>query len=174
MYEKFHSNRNNLLIHLIAVPSFIAGALLIVYGLFTLNWLSPFVGGALALLSVAAQGQGHKLEEHPAEPFKGPGDFIMDQIGRIRRRRLGEVAPFVFSGVQILSPRLFDGLKREPFSLNRIYDRALEDGRLCGLRHDGLWFHVGSLQDLERVERELGPQGLGLAGGNGALDHPAP
>src|SRR5262249_28872373 len=94
MYEKFHSNRNNLLIHLIAVPFFITGALLIVYGLFTLNWLSPFVGGALALLSIAAQGQGHKLDEHPADPFSGPGDFIR----RISREQFITFPRFVLSG----------------------------------------------------------------------------
>ena len=94
MYEKLHSNRNNLLIHLIAVPSFIAGAMLIVYGLFTLNWLSPFVGGALALLSIAAQGRGHKMEEHPAEPFNGPGDFMR----RILREQFITFPRFVLSG----------------------------------------------------------------------------
>lgn len=94
MYETFHSNRNNLLIHLIAVPSFIAGAMLIVYGLFMLNWFSPSVGGALALLSIAAQGRGHKLEEHPSRPFNGPGDFIR----RILREQFITFPRFVLSG----------------------------------------------------------------------------
>jgi len=62
--------------------------------LFTLNWLSPFVGGALALLSIVAQGRGHKLEEHPAEPFNGPGDFIR----RILREQFITFPRFVLSG----------------------------------------------------------------------------
>ena len=30
-----------------------------------------------------------------------------------------------------------------PFSLNRVWDRAIAAGRLFGLRLDGLWMHVG-------------------------------
>jgi N-acetyl-alpha-D-muramate 1-phosphate uridylyltransferase len=113
---------------------------------------------------------------HPtvsAVGYDGPGDFVMDQVGRLRRRLSGEVAPFVFGGIQILHARLFEGLADEPYSLNRIYDRALEAGRLYGLRHDGLWFHVGTPADLERVERELGPHGLGLTpNGSGPVAAP--
>ena len=91
--------------------------------------------------------------------YEGLGDFVMDQLGRLRRREEGEVAPFLFAGLQILSPGLFAGTPDGPFSLNLIYDRALAAGRLYGLRHDGAWYHVGTPEDLALVEAALAPGG---------------
>ena len=79
-----------------------------------------------------------------ASGYDGRGDFYMNSVGRLRRRVEQRVAPYVFSGVQLLSKRLFDGEPVEPFSLNRIYDKALAGGRLFGVVHGGLWFHVGT------------------------------
>jgi MurNAc alpha-1-phosphate uridylyltransferase len=91
--------------------------------------------------------------------YEGPGDFVMDQLGRLRRRKEGEVVPFLFAGLQILLPSLFAGTPDGPFSLNLLYNRALDAGRLYGLRHDGTWYHVGTPEDLERVEAALAPGG---------------
>ena len=38
---------------------------------------------------------------------------------------------------------------------NLLYDRAIEAERLCGLRHDGEWFHVGTPQALELADELL-------------------
>lgn len=67
--------------------------------------------------------------------YRGQGDFHMDPAGRLIRRKAPKVAPFLFSGVQILRPEVFDGMTVEPFSLNRIYDLAQEAGRLLSLIH---------------------------------------
>jgi MurNAc alpha-1-phosphate uridylyltransferase len=83
------------------------------------------------------------------------GDFSMAADGSLRRRREHEIAPFLFAGVQILHPRLFAGAPEGPFSLNRLFDAAQEAGRLWGLRHDGLWFHVGTPAALREVEEVL-------------------
>ena len=40
---------------------------------------------------------------------QGPGDFHMSATGKLRRRKPNRVAPFVFTGIQIVSKRLFDG-----------------------------------------------------------------
>ena len=94
--------------------------------------------------------------------YDGDGDFIMDPDGRLRRREEREVAAFLFAGVQILHPRLFKGAPEGPFSLNRLYDRAIEEERLFGLRHDGEWFHVGTPEALrladELLREEIGGQ----------------
>ncbi len=76
--------------------------------------------------------------------YDGPGDFFLEPDGRLRRRGAAAAAPYVFTGIQILDPKLFAGLAAEPFSLNRIYDAALADGRLFGAVHDGAWVHVGT------------------------------
>ncbi|HSD34004.1 MAG TPA: nucleotidyltransferase family protein, partial [Alphaproteobacteria bacterium] len=91
--------------------------------------------------------------------YEGKGDFVMDQLGRLRRRKEGEVAPFLFAGLQILRHSIFAETPDGPFSLNLLYDRALAAGRLRGLRHDGAWYHVGTPEDLARVEAALAPGG---------------
>jgi len=87
--------------------------------------------------------------------YRGQGDFHMDPAGRLIRRKAPKVAPFLFSGVQILRPEVFDGMTVEPFSLNRIYDLAQEARRLFGTRHDGDWLEVGTPAGLAMAEREL-------------------
>ncbi|MCW5774593.1 MAG: nucleotidyltransferase family protein [Rhodospirillaceae bacterium] len=92
--------------------------------------------------------------------YEGRGDFFMDGSGRLRRRAERDVAPFLFTGVQILHPRLFAGEAPGKFSLNRVYDKARAAGRLFGLRHDGAWFHVGDPAGLAAVETRLKAEGL--------------
>ena len=86
---------------------------------------------------------------------EGPGDYTLDQVGRPRRRHEREVAPYLFAGVQLLSPSLFEGMPDGPFSLNRIYDKAERSGRLGALVHDGEWYHVSTPDGLKLVERRL-------------------
>ena len=86
--------------------------------------------------------------------YDGLGDFLMDQHGRLTRRTVG-VAPFLFAGIQILHPRLFAGCTPEPFSLNRLYDRAAAQGRLYGARHLGGWMHIGTPASLAEAEHVL-------------------
>jgi N-acetyl-alpha-D-muramate 1-phosphate uridylyltransferase len=87
--------------------------------------------------------------------YDGPGDFRMDAVGRLLRRPEQTLTPFVYTGVQLLHPRLFAGIAPGRFSLNRLYDRAIAAGRLYGLSHDGLWFHVGTPADVMATERAL-------------------
>lgn len=85
----------------------------------------------------------------------GRGDFMMDPMGRLRRPKERELAPYLFGGVQILSPALFDGAPEGPFSLNLLYDRAIKSGRLFGIVHDGLWFHLSTPRDLDHAAEQL-------------------
>jgi MurNAc alpha-1-phosphate uridylyltransferase len=85
----------------------------------------------------------------------GMGDFLIDPLGRMRRPKEREIAPYLYAGVQILSPALFEGAPAGAFSLNRLYDRAIEDGRLYGLVHDGVWFHLSTPEDLRHAEETL-------------------
>jgi N-acetyl-alpha-D-muramate 1-phosphate uridylyltransferase len=87
--------------------------------------------------------------------YQGIGDYLMDPVGRLRRRQERQIAPFIHAGIQILHPRLFEGAPDGSFSLNRLYDKAQEAERLWGLRHDGEWFHVGTPAELRAVEDAL-------------------
>lgn len=101
--------------------------------------------------------------------YAGEGDFHLIPDGRLRRRGAGEHAPYLFTGIQVLSVRLFTGVKVEKFSLNRLYDRAAGAGRLFGLAHDGAFFHVGTPEGLALAERGLVDDGLARepSGGGG-------
>jgi len=98
---------------------------------------------ALMLLASAATSLG----------YEGSGDFVMATDGRLQRRGERQMAPFVFTGVSIAHPRMFDGVETGTFSLNRVWDRAIEQGRLYGIRLDGLWMHVGTPEALVEAER---------------------
>jgi MurNAc alpha-1-phosphate uridylyltransferase len=87
--------------------------------------------------------------------YNGRGDFEMASDGRLTRREERHVAPFLFTGVQMLHPRLFDGAPAGAFSLNRLYDKAAESGRLFGLRHQGIWMDVGTPAGLKAAETTL-------------------
>ncbi len=91
-----------------------------------------------------------------ANCHSGLGDFHMDGAGRIARRRPSRVAPFVFTGVQIVSKRLFHDLPEGAFSFNLLWDRAIAEGRAFGLVHQGLWFDVGTPPAITRTEMLLG------------------
>ena len=100
---------------------------------------------ALLLLVPQARALNHK----------GMGDFHMDSTGRVRRRERSHVAPFVFTGIQIVSKRLLRDAPDGPFSTNILWDRAIEEGRCFGAVHQGLWFDVGTPQAIPMTEAAI-------------------
>jgi MurNAc alpha-1-phosphate uridylyltransferase len=86
--------------------------------------------------------------------YDGVGDFDMTQDGQLTRRTQSHVAPFVYA-FQIVHPRLFRGCPDGPFSLNILWDKAEQAGRLYGIRHDGTWIHVGTPEALAEAEAAL-------------------
>jgi MurNAc alpha-1-phosphate uridylyltransferase len=85
----------------------------------------------------------------------GTGDFHMDARGLLSRRRPSRVAPFVFTGVQLVSRRLFADAPEGSFSTNVLWDRAMAKGRVYGLVHQGLWFDVGTPPAIGQTEAIL-------------------
>ncbi len=78
--------------------------------------------------------------------FRGKGDFHMSGGGRLTRRRPGRVAPFIFTGIQIVAKRLLRDAPEGPFSTNVLWDRAIAEDRLYGHAFSGEWFEVGTPQ----------------------------
>ena len=87
--------------------------------------------------------------------YDGRGDFLMDAEGRLVRRPEREVAPFAYAGAAILHPRLFEEAPRGPFSLNRLFDVAIERGTLYGVQMEGIWLHVGTPDAIVAAERAI-------------------
>jgi len=87
--------------------------------------------------------------------YEGRGDFAMLPDGRLRRRAEQEVVPFVYAGAALLSPALFADAPSGPFSLTLLFDRALQNSRLFGLRLEGVWIHVGTPEAVAAAEAAL-------------------
>jgi MurNAc alpha-1-phosphate uridylyltransferase len=87
--------------------------------------------------------------------YGGRGDFSMSPDGRLQRRGEREVVPFVYAGAAIVSPALLAGVPQGAFSLNRLFDRAIEAERLFGLRLDGTWMHVGTPDAIATAEAAI-------------------
>lgn len=120
-------------------------------------WLDGPAAPALARLAAAADFS--ELDAlllvqgaFQAKGEVGAGDFFIDPLGRIRRRRPREIAPYVYAGVQLLHPRLFAGAPDGAFSTNVLWDRAIAADRVRALVHDGLWFHLSTPPDLAAAE----------------------
>ena len=93
-----------------------------------------------------------------ARNFRGKGDFHMSAAGKLSRRRSGRIAPFVFTGIQLVAKRLLRDAPAGPFSTNLLWSRAIEEGRLYGAAFTGEWFEVGG-------PGAIGPTEAALAGG---------
>ena len=87
--------------------------------------------------------------------YDGSGDYFLDSMGVPRRRGEREIAPFIFTGVQLLHRRVFDGIAERRFSLNLVYDRAQRAGSLRAIVHDGEWYHIGTPDGLAATRARL-------------------
>jgi MurNAc alpha-1-phosphate uridylyltransferase len=87
--------------------------------------------------------------------YAGRGDFSMAADGKLRRRPERDVVPFVYAGIAILSPDMFKDAPGGAFPLTRLFDRAIEQERLFGLRLEGVWMHVGTPDAVAAAERAI-------------------
>ena len=91
--------------------------------------------------------------------YDGAGDFNYTLHGKIERCKVQSGAEWIYAGVQIVSPSLFEktpeAVKSHPFSFNILWDQALAAERLYGCSLDGTWLHVGTPQGVQDAERIL-------------------
>lgn len=90
-----------------------------------------------------------------ARNFSGSGDFHMDPAGRLTRRVSGKIAPFIYTGIQLISHRLLRDAPESRFSTNIFWTRAIEEGRLFGATFTGEWFEVGTPEAIAPTENAL-------------------
>ncbi len=83
----------------------------------------------------------------------------MDQNGRLTRRGEAQIAPFVYAGAFVIKRSLIAAVEDNIFSLNRLFDDAIAQGRLFGQRLDGLWLHVGTPDAIGEAEAAIAAQG---------------
>lgn len=90
-----------------------------------------------------------------AANFAGEGDFYLDQRGKISRRKPGRIAPYIYTGIQLISHRLLRDAPDGKFSTNVLWNRAIEEDRLFGVCFTGQWFEVGTPQAIRPTEDAL-------------------
>ena len=122
-------------------------------------WLD---GGTPTLERVARAWRGEEMDAllllqscATARGYDGPGDYFLDPAGRAKRRGGALIATHVYGGVAILAPAAFADAPPAPFPLRRIFEDAEARGRLWGVAHDGLWFHVGTPDSVLETEIAL-------------------
>lgn len=93
------------------------------------------------------------VQPHRASGFGRSHDFCLDPMGRIT---LDYGAPVIYAGVALMGRSLFDDTPDGAFSLNRLFEAALERESLKGVVLDAPWFHVGDPEALAAAERALG------------------
>ena len=89
-------------------------------------------------------------EVRKAIGYNGKGDFFVEKDGSLRRRNENETAPLVFTGIQLIHPRLFANSPNGKFSLNVLYNKDLS--RIGAIIHEGEWLHIGSEEELAIAE----------------------
>lgn len=90
-----------------------------------------------------------------ATNFNGQGDFYMAENGLLSRRVPNQTAPFIYTGIQLVSHRLLRDAPEGKFSTNILWSRAIEEGRLYGTAFNGQWFEVGTPEAIAPTELAL-------------------
>jgi MurNAc alpha-1-phosphate uridylyltransferase len=107
---------------------------------------NPATMDALLLMAPKSESVGHE----------GLGDFEMDENGILTPRAgRDQPMPYIYAGVAIYHPRLFAESPEGAFSVLKLWNNARAAGRLAGIRHDGIWMHVGTPEALASAEKCL-------------------
>ncbi|HEU5047864.1 MAG TPA: nucleotidyltransferase family protein [Rickettsiales bacterium] len=85
----------------------------------------------------------HPTKDAPG--YEGKGDFFADGQGNLTRRTPEGEAPYIYTGIQLLHPRMFVGCPEGKFSINLLYNQAMQSvpPRIRGLVHNGALLNVG-------------------------------
>lgn len=84
--------------------------------------------------------------------YSGTGDFFINGDRTLSRKGDAPSSPYMFAGVQIIAPHVFEGIMDKAFSLNVIYDKAIKNGRLYGEINEGDWYHIGTPEAIANAE----------------------
>jgi MurNAc alpha-1-phosphate uridylyltransferase len=84
------------------------------------------------------------------------GDFVLQGDGRlIRSKYAPHRNALAYIGAYLVHPRLFAHAPEGAFSMNKLWDVAINSERLFGLAHDGHWLHVGTVDAIQEAEDHL-------------------
>jgi N-acetyl-alpha-D-muramate 1-phosphate uridylyltransferase len=97
---------------------------------------------------------------HPIEKVPGgSGDYDFDPLFGKAVRSPQKTGAYMFAGIRLVHPRLFNDSPDGAFSFLTLMDKAEKEGRLYAIIHDGEWFHISTPEDLARTEAILKQEG---------------
>ncbi|MDR0809775.1 MAG: nucleotidyltransferase family protein [Gemmobacter sp.] len=127
--------------------------------IFTLNTDAVWTG-ANPLDELAAAWQPDRMDAlllllpaREATGYRGAGDFVLDPQGRITRA--AGAAGHAYLGAQIVKTGRLHEIPERVFSLNRIWDMAIAEGRAFGTVHRGGWCDIGRPEGIALAETLL-------------------
>lgn len=86
------------------------------------------------------------------------GDYDMDENGKATRSK-EKTGQYMFAGIRIAHPRIFDGAPDGAFSFLSLMDKAEREGKLHAIPHTGNWYHISTPEDLESVNASFKSKG---------------
>lgn len=81
---------------------------------------------------------------------QGVGDYDLKN-NQNAVRSLNKTGQYMFGGIRIVSPHIFDNAPNSAFSFLELMDKAEKNNRLKAIIHDGDWHHISTPQDLEQA-----------------------
>lgn len=110
------------------------------------RWDDRTMDGLMLLMPVAKM----------ADPGR-KGDFVLDGGGRVRWPNAGETADCLYTGLQVIHPKLLDNIPGPAFPIHPAWNKMMASGRCFGICYDGHWVDVGrpgAIAEAEAIERQ--------------------
>ena len=86
--------------------------------------------------------------------YRGDGDFVFLDDDKICRYQKNDKNSFVYCGAQIISKDAFVNFEEDIFSINKIWNRSISNGRLMGYKNSNEIFHIGSIETLDQFNEK--------------------
>ena len=77
------------------------------------------------------------------------GDFNLED-GRIKREQSADLK-YIYTGLQIINPEVFLNIKDQVFSINKIWDKLIQDNELYALESNMNFLHVSTLDVYKKL-----------------------
>jgi MurNAc alpha-1-phosphate uridylyltransferase len=91
-----------------------------------------------------------------ASGYNKSGDFDLKADGKLIMDSAGRLMQYVYTGVHVISPELFNGYNVQHIGLMKIYKNFIANGDgMYGTKLQGRWLHVGTTAALEEANAIL-------------------
>lgn len=89
-------------------------------------------------------------------PHHPQGDFRLGANGRVHDAAQPDDSALTFSGIGVYAPALFAGLPAgQPARLAPLLRQAMQQSKVGGQHHDGLWIDIGTPERLHDLDQRL-------------------